>query len=102
MKRLSYIQDARCLKVNLICISTVAEFVMIRICEPKREVLTETWKVLHKEHRNLYYTRYVVTAIKFKMSYMGGTYSTRDGGEQFLQNFNQKNCNKRRPGRHRI
>ena len=76
---------------NFICISPVAEYVTIRICEPKREVLTETWKELHKKHRNLCYTRYVVTTIKFKVSYMGETYSTRHGGEQFLQNFNLKN-----------
>jgi hypothetical protein len=50
---------------NLICISPVAEYVMIRICEPKREVLTQTWKELHKKHHNLYYTRYIVMAIKF-------------------------------------
>ena len=42
---------------------------LIRICEPKTEVLTETWKDLHKKRRNMYFTRYVVTAIKFKVSY---------------------------------
>jgi hypothetical protein len=61
----------------------VAEYVLIRICEPKREVLTETWQELHKKRRNLCFTRYVVMAINFKVSYMGGTYSTRDGGEQW-------------------
>ena len=54
---------------------------VIRICEPKREVVTETWKELHKKSRNLCFTRYVVTAMKFNLSYMGGTCSTRDGGE---------------------
>jgi hypothetical protein len=47
----------------------VAEYVLIRICESKREVLTETWKELHKKRRNMCFTRYVVTAIKFKVNY---------------------------------
>ena len=54
---------------------------MIRICEHKREVVAETWKEIHKKRRNLYFTRYDFTAIKFNVSYMGGAYSTRDGGE---------------------
>jgi RAB protein geranylgeranyltransferase component A len=47
----------------------VAEYVLIRIRESKREVITETWKELQKKRRNMYFTRYVVTAIKFKMNY---------------------------------
>jgi hypothetical protein len=76
---------------NLMCISPVAEYVTISICERKREVLTETWKELHMKRHNLCYTRCIVTAIKFNVSYMGRTCSTCEGGEQFLQNFNLKN-----------
>jgi hypothetical protein len=48
----------------------------IQVYEPEREILAETWKELLKKRRNLYFARYIVTAVKSKVIYMDGTYST--------------------------
>ena len=68
VKRLSYIEEARCLKVNnSICERKVFKNrVLGRIFGPKRDEVTGEWRKLHNEELNDLYSPNIFRVIKSK------------------------------------